>query len=117
MTVYVDDVRIKASVGRYTDRSWCHLLTDDPTMVELHALAQRIGLRRAWYQPPKMYRLGMPVCWWRGHYDVTEAKRREAVRAGAVEIGMSEWSEMVQRFKQEHDAAPAVGVQTAEEQR
>lgn len=99
MTVYVDNVRIKASVGRYTDRSWCHLLTDDPTMTELHALAQRIGLRRSWFQPPKQYVPGAPVAWWRGHYDVTEAKRKEAVLAGAVQIHFADWSEKIVGFK------------------
>lgn len=99
MTVYVDNVRIKASVGPYKDRSWCHLLTDDPTMNELHALAQRIGLQRSWFQPPKPLRADRPIPWWRGHYDVTEAKRKEAVLAGAIEIHFVEWSEKIAGFK------------------
>lgn len=104
MTVYVDSVRIPANVGRYTDRRWCHLLTDDPTHAELHVFAARIGLRREWFQPPKVY-AGRPGRWWWGHYDVTEAKRRLAVAAGAVEIDLRQWSELVERFKADLVAA------------
>lgn len=99
MTVYVDNVRIRASVGRYRDRSWCHLLTDDPTHAELHEFAARIGLKRSWFQPPKALIPGRPAPWWRGHYDVTEAVRKRAILAGAVDINFVQWAEMVERFK------------------
>ena len=99
MTVYVDNVRIKASVGRYRDRSWCHLLTDDPTHEELHELAARIGLRRSWFQRPMAMGRHTPDAWWRGHYDVTEAKRKEAVLVGAVQINFVEWGEKVAEFR------------------
>jgi hypothetical protein len=99
MTVFVDNVRIKASVGRYRDRRWCHLLTDDPTHEELHALAERIGLRRSWFQAPGRDVAGPADAWWHGHYDVTEAKRREAVAAGAVEIHALDWGRMVALFR------------------
>lgn len=117
MTVYVDAVRIRASVGRYKDRSWCHLLTDDPTHAELHDFASRIGLRRSWFQPPKPMG-NIPGRWWRGHYDVTEAMRKRAVLAGAVEIDLHQWTELVEQFKAAL-AAPGVRGQAneAEEQR
>ena len=35
MTVYVDDIRILATVGPYTDR-WSHLFTDSDDLTELH---------------------------------------------------------------------------------
>jgi Protein of unknown function (DUF4031) len=50
MTVYVDDWRQAAKVGRLNAR-WSHLTVgpfDDPE--ELHAFAARIGLRRSWFQ-------------------------------------------------------------------
>lgn len=85
MTIYVDSAMIPARVGRHNSR-WCHLMGDDLDPTELHTFADRIGLKRAWFQAGK--RLGRP-----GepdpvgdHYDVTEGMRRAAVAAGAVEI-------------------------------
>ncbi|MCC9184827.1 DUF4031 domain-containing protein [Mycolicibacterium mageritense] len=74
MTVYVDDMRLPARVGRLNAR-WSHLMADTDT--ELHAFATRLGLRRAWAQYPGTSR---------SHYDVTDSKRREAIRLGAQPI-------------------------------
>lgn len=55
----------------------CHLTAEDLShraVDELHALAERIGLRRQWFQP---------TSW--PHYDLTPSRRVLAVRAGAVE--------------------------------
>lgn len=76
MTVYVDDAFIPAQLPGMRPAKWCHLTAD--TKDELHAFAARIGLRRTWFQDK---RRGL----W--HYDVTMSKRREAVAAGAVQIG------------------------------
>lgn len=76
MTIYVDDARIHARVGRF-EAKWSHLFAD--TQDELHKFAQSIGLKRAWFQGPPKH----DPFW---HYDVTESKRREAVKAGAVEV-------------------------------
>ena len=65
MTVYVDDMR--ARVGRLI---MCHMIAD--TEAELHAMADRIGVARRWYQGD--------------HYDIALSKRALAVEAGAVEI-------------------------------
>lgn len=73
MTVYVDDVRIPARVGRVTGR-WSHLTAD--TTEELHEFAARLGLRRHWFQDHPDPR--------RRHYDVTDSKRRHAIALGAV---------------------------------
>lgn len=75
MTVYVDDMRMKARVGRIEAR-WSHLMADNDD--ELHAFAARIGLRRSWAQYPGT---------WKSHYDVTDSKRTQAIAAGAIEIG------------------------------
>lgn len=77
MTVFVDDARIKATVGRITSK-WCHLFAD--TEQELHDFAQSIGLKRSWFQR------GKAVHGRHWHYDVTEGKRRQAIAAGAVEV-------------------------------
>jgi len=48
----------------------CHMLAD--TVDELHAMADKIGLKREWYQPKSI-----------PHYDVCQAKRRLAIKNGA----------------------------------
>ena len=105
MTVYVDDVFIPATVGRYRAR-WCHLLSDSEDKTELHVLAQRIGLRRSWFQLGKY--AAYPLPWWHQHYDVTEGKRAEAIAAGAVPIHFREWSELVAGFKAARDRKSVV---------
>jgi len=74
MTVYVDDMRLPARVGRYQAR-WSHLTAD--TTHELHASAVAIGLCWSRFQ-------AKPNGAW--HYDVTDRKRVEAIAAGAVAI-------------------------------
>lgn len=71
MPVYVDDMR--APFGRMV---MCHMVAD--TEAELHAMADRIGVARRWYQYPHQSR-------W-PHYDIALSKRALAVAAGAIEI-------------------------------
>lgn len=81
MTVYVDDMR--AEYGRMV---MCHMIAD--TDEELHAMADRIGVARKWFQKP-----GTP----RRHYDIALSKRALAVAAGATEITWREAGCMVAR--------------------
>lgn len=99
MTIYVDNMRVPATVGRIQGR-WCHLVTDSPDIEELHAFAQRIGLRREWFQEFTKRPAGL----YRPHYDVTEAVRKAAVLAGAQEISWKETPEVLRRAR---DAAAA----------
>lgn len=71
MTVYVDDMRAK-----FRRMVMCHMLAD--TDEELHAMADRIGVARRWWQSPAKSS--------GSHYDIALSKRAEAVAAGAVEI-------------------------------
>lgn len=87
MTVYVDDFRVPATVGRISGR-WSHLVTDGD-LEELHEFAQSIGLRRSWFQGPPRHR--------RPHYDVTEGKRQQAIRAGATAITWRELGKVTRR--------------------
>ncbi|GLH97128.1 DUF4031 domain-containing protein [Phytohabitans aurantiacus] len=89
MSVYVDNARIPARVGRISAR-WSHLTAD--TKEELHAFASRIGLRRAWFQDKADLGGGPGVHW---HYDVTDTKRREALAAGAVPIDLRQMGEII----------------------
>jgi hypothetical protein len=43
---------------------------------ELHAMADRIGLKRSWFQDKSRY----------PHYDLRPSKRLQAVSYGAVEV-------------------------------
>ena len=65
MTVYVDDMRAK-----FRGMLMCHMIAD--TEEELHAMADKISIKRAWYQG--------------NHYDISLSRRADAVRNGAVEI-------------------------------
>jgi hypothetical protein len=76
LTVYVDDAYIEAQLPGMRPAKWCHLTAD--TKGELHEFAERIGLRRSWFQDK-------PAGLW--HYDVTKTVRARAVAAGAEQIG------------------------------
>jgi hypothetical protein len=91
--------------GRYQVR-WSHLFSFDEDPTELHALAQRIGLRRSWFQPAKTHAPGHPARPWRNHYDVTESKR-------AVPITLQEFCDLIDAYESGDaalaDRAKAVG--------
>lgn len=97
MTVYVDDMRLKARVGRIT-ALWSHLIAD--TEEELHAFAAELGLKRSWFQKPKGLDGRSPAkphslkaqMW---HYDVTDAKRDQAIAMGAIPITLRQSIEII----------------------
>lgn len=71
MSVYVDPL---------IDYGWklgpsCHMVAD--TLEELHAMAEKIGMKRSWFQDKEH---SMP------HYDLVASKRKLAVQNGAVEL-------------------------------
>lgn len=71
MTVYVDEVQRWPTKLRCFQAGSAHLTAD--TLEELHELASRIGLRRAWFQNVRV-----------PHYDITPKKRAAALAAGAL---------------------------------
>lgn len=66
MAVYVDSEGI-----RWRGREWCHLVAD--SLDELHSFADRLGLKRSWFQSKTLY----------PHYDVTKTVRNRALALGA----------------------------------
>jgi hypothetical protein len=62
----------------------CHMIADSEA--ELHAMADRIGVSRRWFQAPPRHD---------PHYDIALSKRALAVAAGAVEITLRQCGLMV----------------------
>ncbi|MFJ8687381.1 DUF4031 domain-containing protein [Micromonospora wenchangensis] len=94
MTVYVDNFRAPATVGRIRGR-WSHLTAD--TVEELHEFADRLGHRREWFQARCKHgscptRDGVCVHW---HYDVVDRKRTEAIALGAQPIDIREMGALI----------------------
>lgn len=72
MAVYVDDA-FEGNWGKWTGGG--HMQAD--SLEELHAFAERIGMRRSWFQT----RPGRPE---KDHYDLTQARRVHALAVGAI---------------------------------
>lgn len=70
MSVYVDPLFMW-----HTGKQWCHMIAD--TEAELHAFAQRIGLKVDWFHVSTS---GIR------HYDLSPNKRNMAIAYGAIEI-------------------------------
>ena len=91
MNVYVDPL---------LNHGWklgpsCHMHALPGHEAELHAMASKIGLKRAWFQD----KASIP------HYDLTASKRALAVKAGAVEITLRECVEHIRVWRIERQLA------------
>jgi hypothetical protein len=75
MPVYID--KMNARFGRMV---MCHMIAD--SFAELHAMADRIGVQRKWFQaaPPASF----------PHYDIALSKKALAIEAGAIECDRNE---------------------------
>lgn len=85
MSVYVDPL---------IDYGWklgpsCHMTAD--TLEELHAMADKIGMKRSWFQNEQH---SMP------HYDLVKSRRDRAVKLGAIELTRLEAGEMYRKYRQ-----------------
>lgn len=85
MPVYVDPIMPCQPTPNWRYDKSCHMFAD--TLDELHSLANRIGLKRAWFQDKRV-----------PHYDLTEGKRLQALQHGAVPLTREEtvakWQEL-----------------------
>jgi len=79
-TMYVDELRDYGVRYGRAGPEWCHLTTNG-TRDELHDFAQRLGLKRSYFQ-------ARPIGW---HYDLTRGARERAVSLGAVEVKGGDW--------------------------
>lgn len=86
MSVYVD-----GTTNGYRGMIMCHMVADTPE--ELHAMADRIGVARKWFQDPRTMNVSTP------HYDICKSKRVAAVAAGAIECERNEFVAAVRRIR------------------
>lgn len=68
-------VLVDPAVWPHRGRRWAHLVSDS-SHAELHAFAERLGLRRAWFQGD--------------HYDVPAEIRDRAIALGAEPVSAAE---------------------------
>ncbi len=81
MAVFVDRARLP--LGRML---MSHMIAD--SVEELHEMADRIGLKREWFQDH-----GFP------HYDICQGKRWLAIRHGAVPVTTRMMVRQIQRIR------------------
>jgi hypothetical protein len=75
MRIYVD-----SAIHSWRGKLWCHMFSAN--IDDLHVFAERIGLRREWFQDP----LTMPKVSW-PHFDCTAERRKLALQHGAIALG------------------------------
>ncbi len=85
MSVYVDRLAV---YGQWRWGVSCHMVAD--TVEELHAMADKIGHKRAWFQPGG----GNPP-----HYDLTASRRKLAVKNGAIEIDRRQLVAFIRKWR------------------
>lgn len=98
MAVYVDQEQ-----NRFGRMIMSHMVAD--SIEELHAMADRIGLRRCWFQPKS-----------HPHYDVSRQKRAMAVKYGAIEVDRKGLVEVLQRNRSRHEGQSFLAQLRAEAQ-
>jgi hypothetical protein len=81
MPVYVDSAK-----NRFRGMIMCHMLAD--SLAELHGMAERLGLKREWFQSH-----GTP------HYDICSAKKRLAIQNGAIEISRRQVVKLIRAWR------------------
>lgn len=82
MAVYVDNGQFP-----YGRMKMAHMLAD--TLNELHDMADRLGLKRGWFQNHSA-----------PHYDLCQAKRRLAIEYGAIEINRRELVTLIRVWRE-----------------
>ena len=91
--IYVDDMCMRATVGQLNG-IWSHMFSDE-SITELDEFAERLGLHPRWIQNSRGFI----------HYDVTEAKRQEALRLGAKLISWRDLPDYARKIREQFAAA------------
>lgn len=94
MPVYVDPLvnwNNPAAPKCFRDQPSCHMYAD--SLEELHAMARKIGLRKAWFQHHHF----VP------HYDLTVSRRVAAIPAGAIEQDFEHLKALLRRKRAEYE--------------
>jgi hypothetical protein len=110
VTVYVDNFRAPATVGRVRGR-WSHLTAD--TVDELHAFADRLGHRREWFQARCKHTKcptfdGVCVHF---HYDLVDRIRTTAIAQGATPIDIREMGALISVRRRQFTPEPGMDMQ------
>jgi len=84
MAVYVDQQK-----NPYKGMLMSHMLADTPE--ELHAMAEKIGMLREWFQPRST-----------PHYDVCQDTRAIAITLGAIVINRRETVALIRKLRGSH---------------
>jgi hypothetical protein len=104
MTIYVDNLGLKATVfnkvtGKNVTGIWYHMFSDQIDPEELHLFAQRLGLRRSYFQRGTEGSRRAP---WKDHYDIVASKKHLAFQKGATivdnERAVEIWREKRDRY-------------------
>ncbi len=83
MSVYVDN-----AINPYGRMKMCHMVAD--TLDELHAMADKIGMRRGWFQNHPDH----------PHYELSVSRRKIAIQNGAIEISSTQLVMLLRAKKQ-----------------
>lgn len=81
MAVYVDSGKIT-----YRRMKMCHMMAD--SLDELHAMADKIGINRKWFQPESS-----------PHYDICQSKKALAIKHGAIEADRNKIVELIRFWR------------------
>ena len=96
MAVYVDELFPTEKTTNWRYDKACHLTADD--IEELHKFTLMLGMRRTWFQDHPRH----------PHYDLTEGRRKAAIKLGAIETTAREKSEKARKakvYREDHDTA------------
>lgn len=86
--IYVDELLPCIPNTQWRHCVSCHLFADD--LEELHMFAQRLGLKREWFQSQGRFL----------HYDITANKRRLAIKLGARPVNRNFMAQRIRAVKQ-----------------
>ena len=84
MSVHVEPLRNYGWIMRGHNVHSCHMTAD--TLEELHQMADKIGMKRSWFQSKKG---SLP------HYDLVRSRRILAIEHVAIEITLKQFAEMI----------------------